>query len=77
MTSVILPTREQQIGLATVLEACAYLNISRETFYQLMNRGKVDTVKVNALRRVRWSELHRIAGEPLTSDPAGLDQFTP
>jgi excisionase family DNA binding protein len=64
MSTASLPPRTEQIGHATVDEAAAYFRVARETVYGMIRRGELASFKVGKLRRIRWSELHRIAGEP-------------
>jgi hypothetical protein len=64
-TAVVIPPADQQIGLTTVDVACAYLSISRETFFLMQRRGEIETVLLRgSVRRISWRELHRLAGEP-------------
>ena len=44
----------------TVRQICDLLNISRCTFYRMMERGEIRTVKVGGSRRVPLWELERL-----------------
>jgi excisionase family DNA binding protein len=49
-------------GAATVRQACEFIGCSRDTFYTLIDDGRLQTAKVLGRRLVLWSELHRFAG---------------
>jgi excisionase family DNA binding protein len=49
-------------GLARVVDAERYLNVSRATVYNLMENGTLRYVKIGRSRRIPWTELQRLAG---------------
>ena len=51
------PTKTQ---MATVREVGAYLNLSRQSIYKLMNSGRLPYVQVTNRRRIRWSDVERL-----------------
>jgi excisionase family DNA binding protein len=48
--------------LLTPTEAAAVLKIGRSKLYELMARGKIDSVKLGRCRRFRRSDLDRFIG---------------
>ncbi len=52
----------QSAGLARIPDAAKYLAISRAMVYRLMDRGDLSYVLIGSQRRVRWSDLRRLAG---------------
>lgn len=53
------PKRE----LLTVPEACASLRISRWTFYRLLQRRELETVKIGSARRVPVAAIRNFVDE--------------
>jgi len=49
--------------LFTPKEAAAYLGVSRSTIYELMNCGKLESVRVMRSRKIRRTCLERIVAE--------------
>jgi excisionase family DNA binding protein len=48
--------------LITVDEVCRLLQISRRTAFQWMSDGKLDSIKVGSVRRVKMASVRKIAG---------------
>jgi excisionase family DNA binding protein len=52
-----------QSGLGTVKQAALFLQVSPSKVFALIRSGKLTRVKLaERTTRVRWSELHKIAG---------------
>lgn len=51
------PVRRE--GLATIEEACQFLNLSRSTLYHLMNAGRLSFVSIGRARRIPRSALSK------------------
>jgi excisionase family DNA binding protein len=62
MTKPLAPNRLSSSGpaLLTVAEACASLRISRWTFYRLVQRGELKTVKIGSARRVPIAAINEL-----------------
>ena len=64
-----METREDQEtvakGLAKVERGAEFLSISRSSFYALIEKGDIATVKIGRSRRVPWAELERFAARHL------------
>ena len=45
-------------GLAKVNEACAFLRLSRDAIYKLIQSGELPSMKVGRSRRIRWDDIH-------------------
>ncbi len=56
------PTEGNQ-ELLTVPEACASLRISRWTFYRLIQRRQLETVKIGSARRVPVAAIRKFVDE--------------
>jgi excisionase family DNA binding protein len=52
-------------GLATLPEAMSFLQVSRSTLYELMDRRLLDFVKVGRARRIPRRSLREFAAEHL------------
>jgi excisionase family DNA binding protein len=50
-------------ALATVAQAAAYLNVCKTTIYDLTDAGDLPFLRIKSVRRIRWSDLRRLAGE--------------
>lgn len=50
-------------GLATIGQSHRYLSVSRTKLYDLMRKGELSFIRVGERRKIRWAELHRVAGE--------------
>ncbi len=65
-----MPTSDHQGGtdetLLTVPEACERLRISRWSFYQLLRKRQIQTVKIGTRRLVPASSLTLLIAELLT-----------
>ena len=59
MTTTQLPGRE----VFTPEEAADYLAIGRTSFYTLMRRGEIESIKIGRLRRIRKAALDRYLDE--------------
>jgi len=56
----------RKTALATIKEAAEYLHIGRTTVYQMMEGGELPFVRLRGCRRVRWTDLDKLAsGEPV------------
>ncbi len=58
-------------GFATIMEATAYLRISRAKLYGLMESGELTYAKFGKNRRVPWKALRDLAQAALVELPKG------
>lgn len=58
--AAVLPAERPTTGLATIKQACEFLNMSRPTFLKLRDNGEIKSKPVCNGRGVRipWASLH-------------------
>ena len=56
------PAKPEQ-ALATVNQGKEFLNLSRSAIYGLMRDGTLPYVTITSVRRIRWTDLRKLAGE--------------
>lgn len=56
------------VRLLKATEVAKILNISRAMAYQLMQQGKIRTVRIESARRVRLADLHDYIEENLSPE---------
>lgn len=64
-------TQQEKTGLANISEAAAYMRISRDAVYKLIDQGRLAYELVGSHKRIAWADIYRfckVEGSTETAD---------